>query len=173
MPTLCIKIGTPTVPCSYKHELPPCSRLVLLGKASLFFYLYLISQANQPSMNSTFTIILRIILALTLLIFGFNKFLSFIPLFEMPPAAANFIDSLDSSGYVLYVVAILEIGIGLLLLLKKWVPFALILLAPITINILLFHMFLDVSGIGIAILVVFLNTMLIFKYWKAYKTLFQ
>lgn len=124
-------------------------------------------------MNSTFTTVLRVILALTLLIFGFNKFLSFIPLFEMPAAAVNFIESLDNSGYVLYVVAILEIGIGLLLLFKKWVPFALILLAPITFNILLFHLFLDVSGIWVAVLIVFLNAMLIFKYWKAYKSLFQ
>lgn len=124
-------------------------------------------------MNSTFTAVLRVLLALTLLLFGFNKFLSFIPLFEMPPAAANFIESLDNSGYVLYVVAILEIGIGLLLLIKKWVPFALILLAPITFNILLFHLFLDASGIGVAIIIVFLNAMLIYKYWRAYKSLFQ
>jgi len=124
-------------------------------------------------MNSTFTTILRIVLALILILFGANKFFDFFPMFEMPTAGANFIESLNTSGYILYVVGILEIIIGLLLLLKKWVPFALILLAPITFNILLFHLFLDVSDIWVAIVIVALNTILIYKYWKAYRPLFQ
>ncbi len=124
-------------------------------------------------MNSTFTTIVRLVLALILILFGTNKFFGFIPMFEMPPAGANFIESLNTSGYVLYVVGVLEIIIGLLLLLKKWVPFALILLAPITFNILLFHLFLDVSDIWVAIVIVALNTILIYKYWKAYRPLFQ
>lgn len=124
-------------------------------------------------MNSTFTTILRIILGLALLVFGLNKFLAFIPIFDMAPAGANFIDSLEASGYILYIVAILEIIIGLLLLFKKWVPFALILLAPISINILLFHVFLDVSGLVVAITIVAVNVILIYKYWKSYRPLFH
>lgn len=91
----------------------------------------------------------------------------------MAPAGANFLDSLGNSGYILYTVAILEIIIGLLLLLKKWVPFSLILLAPISINILLFHLFLDVSGLAVAIAIVAINIILIYKYWKSYRPLFQ
>lgn len=94
-------------------------------------------------------------------------------LFEMPPDAANFIASLESTGYVFYVVAILEIFIGLLLLINRWVPFALILLAPISLNILLFHIFLDISDISVAILIVASNVILIYKYWKSYRPLFQ
>lgn len=124
-------------------------------------------------MNSTFTTILRIVLGLALLVFGLNKFFPFIPIFDMAPAGANFIDTLDNTGYILYIVAILEIIIGLLLLLKKWVPFALILLAPISINILLFHVFLDISGLGVAIAIVAINVILIYKYWKSYRPLFQ
>ena len=124
-------------------------------------------------MNSTFTTILRIILGLGLLVFGLNKFLNYIPMFEMPPAAANFMESLETSGYVFYLVATLEIAVALMLLLKKWVPFALILLAPLSINILLFHIFLNVSDIAVAIVIVSLNVLLIFKYWKAYRPLFQ
>lgn len=124
-------------------------------------------------MRSTFTTILRIILALVLILFGLNKFIGFMPMFEMPPAAANFMESLESSGYVFYVVALFEIVIGLLLLLKKWVPFALILLAPISFNILLFHIFLDISDIGVAIIIVVINVVLIYKYWRWYRPLFQ
>ena len=91
----------------------------------------------------------------------------------MPVAAANFMESLQATGYVFYVVATLEIIIGGLLILKKWVPFALILLAPISFNILLFHIFLDVSDIWVAIVIVAINIILIYKYWRAYKPLFQ
>ncbi|EDM45283.1 hypothetical protein SCB49_05737 [unidentified eubacterium SCB49] len=124
-------------------------------------------------MNSTFTTILRIILGLALVVFGLNKFLAFIPMFDMAPAGANFLDSLNNSGYILYTVALLEILIGLLLLLKKWVPFSLILLAPISLNILLFHLFLDVSGIGVAVAIVAINVILIYKYWKSFRPLFH
>lgn len=124
-------------------------------------------------MKSTFTTLLRVLLALALLFFGANKLFEFFPLYELPVEATNFMESLESTGYVFYVVAILEIVIGLLLLLGKWVPFALILLAPISLNILLFHLFLDVSDIAVAIVIVGINVILIYKYWKAYRPLFQ
>jgi len=124
-------------------------------------------------MNSTFTTILRMLLGVSLLIFGMNKFIAFIPIFDMAPAAANFMESLNSTGYVLSVVASLELLIGGLLLFKKWVPFALILLAPIVVNILLFHLFLDVSGMFVAVLMLAITGVLIYKYWKSYSSLFQ
>ena len=124
-------------------------------------------------MNSTFTTILRMLLGVSLLIFGMNKLIAFIPIFDMAPAAANFMESLNSKGYVLYVVASLELLIGGLLLFKKWVPFALILLAPIVVNILLFHLFLDVSGMLVAVLMLAITGVLIYKYWKSYSSLFQ
>jgi len=125
-------------------------------------------------MNSQFTKIIRIVLGIVLVLFGLNKMLpsSFIPLPDMPQDAISFMTSLGSTGYVLKVVGLLEIGIGLLLLLKKWVPFALVLLAPISINILLFHLFLDLSGIVGALLVIVLNGVLIYKNWPKFKPLF-
>ncbi|MEM7185592.1 MAG: DoxX family membrane protein [Bacteroidota bacterium] len=124
-------------------------------------------------MKSTFTNLLRLLLAIALLFFGANKLFSFVHLYELPEGAASFMASLKSTGYVLYVVAVLEVLIGLMLLLKKWVPFALILLAPISLNILLFHLFLDVTDIWVAIVIVSANAILIYKYWKAYRPLFQ
>ncbi len=124
-------------------------------------------------MNSTFTKILRIILGLGLLVFGLNKFIGFMPTPDMPAEAANFISSLQATGYVLYVVAVFEIFVGLLLLINKWVPFALLLLVPISANILLFHLFLDMPDIFQALIIGVINGILIYKYWKAYRPLFQ
>ncbi|WP_291119034.1 DoxX family membrane protein [Flavobacterium sp. UBA6135] len=124
-------------------------------------------------MNSKFTLIVRILLGLILVVFGLNKFLNFIPLPELPENAGNFMTSLGETGYVLPIVGVLEICIGAMLLLKKWVAFALILLVPISLNILLFHLFLDLPGLSVALMIVLLNAILIYKHWKQYTPLFN
>lgn len=126
-------------------------------------------------MNSTFTKILSFLLALILILFGLNKFIQFdfIPLPPVPEEATSFMKSLSATGYILPVVGVFEIFIGVLLLLRKWVPFALLLLVPITFNVLLFHLFLNMSGILPAIITAVITIILIFKYWKAYRPLFQ
>lgn len=123
-------------------------------------------------MDSKFTKIVRILLGVILLVFGLNKFHPFIPLPQPPEAAANFMESLVQTGYVLYVVAIFEVFIGFMLLIKKWVAFVILLLVPISLNILLFHLFLDIPAIATAIVVVVLNGILIYKYRQKYKPLF-
>lgn len=125
-------------------------------------------------MNSTFTRILRTILGLGLIFIGLGKLIhfDFMPSPTFSDDASLFMNSLNT-GYVLTVVGILEISIGLLLVFNKWVPFALILLAPITINVLLFHLFLDPPGLVLAIIIVFLNAILIYKHWKSYRPLFH
>lgn len=123
-------------------------------------------------MNSKFTQIVRILLGIILIVFGVNKMYSFIPLPQPPQAAADFMNSMADTGYILTVVAILEIIIGLMLIFRIWVPFALLLLVPISVNILLFHLFLDIPAIGTALLVVILNAILLYKHRVKYKPLF-
>ena len=123
-------------------------------------------------MNSKFTSIVRIVLGIILVLFGSNKFLHFIPLPPATGSAEDFMNSLGATGYIFPFVGILEVFIGSMLLLKKWVAFVLLLLAPISINIFLFHLFLDIPGISAALLVVILNGILIYKYWKQYNPIF-
>ena len=124
-------------------------------------------------MNSQFTKMMRILLGAILVVFGLNKFLNFIPAPELPENAADFINSLASTGYVLQVVGVIEILIGLLLLLNKWVAFALVVLVPISVNILLFHLFLDIPGLSGALLVAIFNGILMYKLWPKYRPLFN
>ena len=119
-------------------------------------------------MNSMFTKIVRILLGVILVFSGLNKFIEIIP-----TPAGGLIESFGQVDYIFPVVAVLEIFIGLLLLLKKWVAFALILLAPICINILLFHLYLDFSGMIPALVVATLNGILIYKHWRQYVPLFN
>src|ERR1700747_288625 len=85
------------------------------------------------------THISRFLLGFIFLIFGLNGFLHFIP---MPPptgVAGQFLGALYVSNY-LVVIFLLQIVGAILLLLNRYVPLALTLLAPIIVNVLLVHL---------------------------------
>lgn len=124
-------------------------------------------------MNSKVTMVLRILLGLVLVIFGANKFYPFMPApEEMSDGAANFMASLNDTDYMFPLIGAVEVVSGLLLLLKKWVPFALVLLAPVTVNIVLFHVFLEPATIVPGLVILIINIVLIYTYWDKFKTLF-
>ncbi len=124
-------------------------------------------------MNSKVSMILRIILAIILIVFGANKFGHFLPMPPMEGDAATFMGGLGASGYMFPLLGILEIGIGILLILKKAVPFALVLLAPLAVNMVLFHAFMAPEGIAPAALVFVFNAVLMYANWDKYKSLFD
>ncbi|MCE2777780.1 MAG: DoxX family membrane protein [Algoriphagus sp.] len=115
--------------------------------------------------------IIRVLLALILIIFGLNKFLNFIPLPPMPEAAQAFMGALIETGYLMVIVAIVEIIAGIFLLINRYSAFMLILIFPILLNALLFHLFLDLKGIGGALLTISLTIFLMVKAFDSYKIL--
>ncbi len=117
-------------------------------------------------------LLLRIMLGVLLIVFGINKFIGFLPPIEFANPDAGTLFGALARSYIMKTVGLVEVVAGLLLVINKAVPFALVLLAPISINIVLFHATLDLAGIGPAAFVFLLNTFLIFKYWDTYKTLF-
>lgn len=121
-------------------------------------------------MNSKLVLVMRLLLALILLVFGLNKFFHFLPM--PPPVPGSFMEALFLTGYMFPLIAITEIGVGLLLLINKWTGFALVWLAPISVNIILFHITFDITTIGPAALVAILNMLLIYANWNKFKTLF-
>ena len=95
-------------------------------------------------------IIARILLGLMFAVFGSNAFLHFIPMQPMKGEAGAFIGALINSGYI-YPIAALEVVGGLLLLIgARFVPLGLTLLGPVIVNIVLYHIFLDTSGLAMA-----------------------
>jgi hypothetical protein len=84
----------------------------------------------------------RIVLGLVFLVFGLNGFLNFLPQPPLPEAAVPFISGLAQSGYLFPVLKSFEIAAGVMLLSSFMVPLALALLAPIVVNIALFHLLL-------------------------------
>lgn len=129
-----------------------------------------------------FHTILYIGLGLMLLLFGFNKFFWFLQDFDFTgyPEAQHLFDALrfsgsepNGKGYLMHLVGGTEVVVGLLLVLRKYIPFALVLLVPISVNIVAFHLFVNLPNIGPALLVAILNGYLMYKNWDAYRSLFS
>ena len=99
----------------------------------------------------TFVLISRILLGLTFLVFGLNGFLHFIPSPAPTGIAGQYVGALFASHY-LSVVFGFEIIAGVLLLANRFVPLALAILAPILVNIALFHALMAPHGYGPATL---------------------
>ncbi len=101
-------------------------------------------------------LIARILLGLVFFVFGLNGFLHFIPMGPLPSGTAGqFLGALIESHYV-FVVSALQVAGGVLLLVNLYVPLALVLLGPVIVNIFFYHLFMDRSGLPLAILVVIL-----------------
>ncbi len=102
------------------------------------------------------TLIARLLLGLIFLVLGLNGFLNFLSMGPMPSGlAGQFIGALVLSHYF-WVVAALQVAGGALLLVNRYVPLALVLLGPVIVNIILYHVFLNPSGAPLAIVVVIL-----------------
>ncbi|MEY2546213.1 MAG: putative oxidoreductase [Verrucomicrobiota bacterium] len=117
--------------------------------------------------------IVRILLGLTFVVFGSNAFLHFIP---MPPLPQNdagaFIGAMMHSGYMQFVAAWQVLG-GLCLLSGRLAPLGLLLLGPVIVNILAYHMFLDHMFNPIALLVAVLAAFLLWVYRYKFPAIFR
>ncbi len=87
----------------------------------------------------------RYLLGAALLIFGLNGFLGFIPQPAPPEAGGAFLGALADGG-VMPLVKVVEILTGALLLAGRFVPLALIMLVPVMVGIVLYHVVFDIGG---------------------------
>jgi uncharacterized membrane protein YphA (DoxX/SURF4 family) len=118
-------------------------------------------------------IILQMLLGLVFLTFGLNKFIGFIPMPQLGESATNFMMALGSTGYMFPVIGGLEILCGLSLLVNKYTAISLLLLAPITFNILGFHLALDQGGLIISVVMTLIHLYLIYDSKDKYKPLLK
>lgn len=116
----------------------------------------------------------RILLGLLFTLTGLNGFLNFLPPPKdpMPEAAMAFAVAMMKTGYLMKLVAGTQLLGGLLLLSGRWVPLALLLLAPVLVNILCFHAFLAPTGALPGILATALELYLAWHWRAAFRGLF-
>ncbi len=115
--------------------------------------------------------IARYLMGFIFLVFGLNGFLHFLPMPPSPGLAGTYLTVLSESRYVLFVFAVQFVA-GILLLLGQYIPMALTLLAPVIVNILLFHITMAPSGLPLAILVAVLWIFVYLRYRDNFAGLF-
>lgn len=116
----------------------------------------------------------RYLLGLIYFVFGLNFFLNFIPPPpELPESMKTIMAGFMATGYLMQFIKITEIVCGALLLSGFFVPLALIILAPITLNILGVHMFAEPSGLPMAIAMIVFHVLAATNYKQVYAPLLR
>src|ERR1700729_126412 len=116
-------------------------------------------------------VIARILLGLVFFVFGINNLHPFMPMQTPPGDAGTLSTIMFMHGWItfhglLYVIA------GVLLLAGRYVPVALVILGPILVNIVLFHITLMPAGITPGLVCAALEIFLIWAYWPAFRAIF-
>jgi putative oxidoreductase len=119
-------------------------------------------------MNTKFVLIGRILLGLIFTISGLNGLLHFFPMPPLPEPAGQFMGALANTGYMFPLIMGTEVIGGLLLLVNIYPSLALILLAPVVVNILVFHIVLAPEGLPVAILLFLLEIFLAWAYHEKF-----
>ena len=116
--------------------------------------------------------ICRILLGLVFAVFGSNAFFHFMRMPELQGDAAAFMGTLIHTGYV-YPIAVLQVLGGICLLTGRFAPLGLTLLGPIIVNIDLYHLFIDRSGLPIALIISILSLFLLWIYRYKFPAIFR
>jgi len=120
----------------------------------------------------TTSLIARYLAGVIFLVMGLNGLLNFIHF--PPPAgiAAQFMGALYVSHY-LWVIFAFQLIAGVLLLVNRYVPLAVAMLAPVLVNILTFHALMAPSGLPLALFVAVLWALIFVDVRPAFAGLFQ
>lgn len=117
-------------------------------------------------------LIARLLLGLIFVVFGLNGFLNFLDMGPMPSGlAGQFIAALALSHYF-WVVAALQVIGGALLLVNRFVPLGLVLLGPVIVNIILYHVFLLPAGMLMAVVVAILWLIVFYAHRQYFSRIF-
>jgi putative oxidoreductase len=118
------------------------------------------------------SVIARYLAGVIFLVMGLNGFLNFIPLPPPGGIAGQFMGALYVSHY-LWVVFAFQVIAGVLLLVNRYVPLAVAILAPVLVNILTFHALMAPSGLPLALFVAILWVAIFIEVRPAFSGLFQ
>jgi len=124
-------------------------------------------------MNPKFVTALRILFGLHFLVNGANFFFHF---FDVPapqnPLATEFMKAMVETGVIFTAVKTVEVVTGVALLANRFVPLALVVALPVSVNVFFVDVFLIGTWFGGWVLgagTLLLNVVLLFAYLKYYR----
>ena len=115
----------------------------------------------------------QIIAGLMLVVFGSNKFFGFLDMQPGTLEMAAFMMALFKSGYLMQLVAAVEIMAGISFLLNRYTALMAVVLMPVMLNAFLVHLFLDPAGIAGASVLLIITIVIMFRNKERYQALLK
>lgn len=118
-------------------------------------------------------IILRILMGILFICGSIVVLFNLVPQPQLNGDVKIFMDGMVASRYLMPLLKITELLCGIAFLTGYFVPLALIVIAPVVVNIFFFQLFLDIASLPIGIFLVISNIFLAYMNWEKYKQLFN
>jgi len=122
-------------------------------------------------MKTKIEVLLQGALGLAFVVFGLNKFFGFMPGPDLPLGAEAFFTALAATDYMVPLIGATEVVGGALVLARLYSALGLVILAPVSVNIVLFHLSLAPSSGVPAYVLAGLNLYFLFVYLPKYRPL--
>lgn len=119
------------------------------------------------------TLIVRLLMGLLFLYASVAFLLHLGPQPELVGKTLTVMQGFVATGYLLHFIKITELVCSIAFLSGRYVPLATVVIFPITLNILLFHLFVEPSGVVMGILILAGNLFLAFACRQHYRGLFS
>ncbi|AEL27732.1 DoxX family protein [Cyclobacterium marinum] len=124
-------------------------------------------------MKNKILTVLCILFGLMMINAGLNKFLNYMPMPEMSEEMAEIMGAYATIGWIFPLVAIVEIIGGLLIAIPKTRALGAIVILPVMVGILVHHLVLDPSTLGMAFVLLAINLWAIIANIKKYLPLIK
>lgn len=129
------------------------------------------SHQLKVTSTDTYTAALRTFLGIVFVVSGLNGFFAFLPQFEVSQQGVSFIEALQQAHFW-PVFKVIEILVGGALLFNVFAQFAIFILAPITMAILLFHVFVSRPGAWFAWTIFAAEMVMVVAFWPRIRQVF-
>ena len=118
-------------------------------------------------------IIVRVLMGLLFLFASISVLFNLVPQPVLTGNTKTFMDGVNATGYLMKLIKITELVCGIALVSGYFVPLATVVIAPIIVNIFLFHAFVDASGLPVGVFLVLANIFLAYAYRDKFKPLLE
>jgi len=124
-------------------------------------------------MKNKILTVLCILFGLMMVNSGLNKFFNYMPMPEMSEEMMQIMGGFMTIKWILPLVAIVEIIGGILIAIPKTRALGAIVILPVMVGIFVHHLVLDMSTIGIVLVLLAINIWAIVDNWNKYKPMIE
>jgi uncharacterized membrane protein YphA (DoxX/SURF4 family) len=118
-------------------------------------------------------LIVRILFGAAFMAFGMNFFFHYLPMPPMQGAPLDFMMGVSKASYFMPLLGATQALCGLLILIDKWQALATIMIFPVVLHIVLFHVSIEPKGLPTALVFLAMNLILANANKDKYKALLK